>query len=54
MGNDMSELTNGELLSLMFTNPFVTKKVQHEAFVEYQRRMKEEVLNKEINKNGKN
>lgn len=52
MENDMTKLTNGEILSLMFTNPFVTKKIQQEAITEYRRRMKEQI-EKEI-KNEQN
>lgn len=44
MENDMSKLSHGELLSLIFTNPFVTKDVQLAAMDEYTRRMKSEIV----------
>lgn len=44
MGNDdMSKLSHGELLSLIFTNPFVTKQTQLAAMDEYRRRQKTEI-----------
>lgn len=46
MGNDdMSKLSHGQLLSLIFTNPFVKKEVQLAAMDEYRRRMKAEICN---------
>lgn len=41
--DDMSKLSHGELLSLIFTNPFVTKQTQLAAIDEYRRRMKTEI-----------
>lgn len=39
----MSKLSHGELLSLIFTNPFVSKQTQLAAMDEYRRRMKTEI-----------
>ena len=49
MGNDdMSKLSHGELLSLIFSNPFVTKQTQLAAMDEYRRRIKTEIYEADV------
>ena len=41
--DDIPELTNRELLNLIFSNPFVTEKAKDAAVNEYRKRMGKEV-----------
>lgn len=46
--DEVSKMTNSELLNIIFSNPFVREKIKDAAIKEYRRRIDEVVKEKEI------